>query len=299
MKQSSRILFLALVIAFALIRQASAQVTLFVKQDDKFFPVVAMTGTSPQIMVDGKVVTPQLTGTNYAYALGKAKAYAPIVLIVNKLSMVVPSHTGSQTTIGGETVDTELNINAIIESARPVRDVFLAIEVKGDQSKYNTLITHEVGNLKSGTPVTVDFTAPIATAFTSSTTVFHLFAGGSEVLHTAMPSGQVEREIDQMVQNQTNGVQNAEPAPLICPAPAYPADQTGTGKATVVFTITATGAVTNPVLQDATSPEFGDAALKAVSRWRFLPRMKDGQPVASRVALPLIFKPPAPEQSPH
>ena len=52
--------------------------------------------------------------------------------------------------------------------------------------------------------------------------------------------------------------------------------------------------MTNAILQDATTPEFGDAALKAVSQWRFLPRVKDGQPVATKVALPLIFKPPAP-----
>jgi TonB family protein len=294
MKQSTCILFLAALIAVAFISHASAQVALFIKQGDTFSPVVAMKGTRPQIMVDGNVVTPQLGGSNYAYALGKAKAYAPVVLTVNRLSMVAPTHSGSQTTIGGALVDTELNISAMIESPRPVQDVFLAIEVKGAQSKYNTLITHEVGSLKPGVPVTVDFTAPIATAFASCITVFHLFAGGNEVLHTAMPSGQVEREIDQMVQNQTNGVLNAAPAPLICPAPAYPAGQTGTGNATVALTITATGTVTNAILQDATTPEFGDAALKAVSQWRFLPRVKDGQPVATKAALPLIFKPPAP-----
>ena len=137
MKQSSRILFLAALIAF--ISHATAQVALFIKQGDKFSPVIAMTGTRPQIMVDGNVVIPQLAGTNYAYALGKAKAYAPVVLTVNRLSMVVPSHSGIQTMIGGESVDTELNIIAIIESPRPVQDVFLAIEVKGDQSKYKVI----------------------------------------------------------------------------------------------------------------------------------------------------------------
>jgi TonB family protein len=292
MKSHNRILSLTALLALAVVSPASAQQTLFVRQGDKFSPVVAMSDTSPQIIVDGKAGTPKLAGTGYAYALGKAEAYAPVVLTVSKLSMTPPNRSGNQTFIGGEAVDSELSIVAVIESPSPVKDVFLAIEVKGERSQYNTLITHEVGNMKPRIPVTVEFKAPIATVFATCTTVFHLFAERAEVLHSAMPAGQVDRELDLMVQKQIQGTVNAAPAPFICPAPAYPAAATGIGNATVAFTVTATGTVTNATLKDATSPEFGEAALKAVSQWRFLPRIKDGQPVATKVALPLTFNVP-------
>jgi len=63
------------------------------------------------------------------------------------------------------------------------------------------------------------------------------------------------------------------------------------GRVTVRFVVDKTGMVLNPFVIDAT-PEgvFEDAALKAVSRWRFKPAILNKTPVDVYVVVPLTFE---------
>lgn len=92
------------------------------------------------------------------------------------------------------------------------------------------------------------------------------------------------------------------PRPIESPSPGYPAeleDSGVSGRAIVNLTITVNGDVENPVLKSADHAAFGAAAMAVIDRWKFEPAQRDGQPVAIKVDLPLVFDAPVGQQINH
>jgi periplasmic protein TonB len=76
------------------------------------------------------------------------------------------------------------------------------------------------------------------------------------------------------------------------PAPAYPFEQKRlgiSGTVTVSFTVDPTGRVRDPHVVHAEPSGFEEAALRAVSRWRFEPGRKNGRTVPFRMSIPIMF----------
>ncbi len=74
--------------------------------------------------------------------------------------------------------------------------------------------------------------------------------------------------------------------------PEYPKDLHSAGvegQVEVVFKVTRHGAVEDPDVSYATHPAFGESVKKVLSRWRFSPARRDGQPVNQRVKMPVMF----------
>lgn len=93
----------------------------------------------------------------------------------------------------------------------------------------------------------------------------------------------------------------AAPAPVTSPAqllkavpPTYPTDAFRSGRegwVEVEFTITADGSVTNAKVANAQPARvFNQAALEAVRRWTFKPRMVDGKPAEEQATRRIEFK---------
>lgn len=61
------------------------------------------------------------------------------------------------------------------------------------------------------------------------------------------------------------------------------------GQADVRFIVTHDGRVIDVVVTKATDPAFGLAATEAVSKWKYQPAIKDGQPIACLLEVPLVF----------
>ena len=82
--------------------------------------------------------------------------------------------------------------------------------------------------------------------------------------------------------------------PLVRIQPQYPrraALARIEGYVTVEFTITETGSVTDPTVVDAKPPRvFDREAIRAILKWKFKPRIIDGQPIARRATQTLDFK---------
>ena len=82
--------------------------------------------------------------------------------------------------------------------------------------------------------------------------------------------------------------------PLVRIQPQYPrraAMAKIEGWVTIEFTITETGSVTDPVVVDSKPPRvFDREAIRAILKWKFKPRVVDGQPVARRATQTLDFK---------
>ncbi|ATC63921.1 hypothetical protein CMV30_08130 [Nibricoccus aquaticus] len=76
------------------------------------------------------------------------------------------------------------------------------------------------------------------------------------------------------------------------PRPDYPADmrrENISGSATVRFIITHDARIIDITVIQATHPSFGDAAARAIARWQYSPAVKDGQPIACYLSVPVVF----------
>lgn len=84
------------------------------------------------------------------------------------------------------------------------------------------------------------------------------------------------------------------PRPLAKVPPFYPLSARAKGiegKVELVFVVQSDGSVSDIEATDSFPGKiFVGAALRAVRQWRFKPGTKDGQPVATRVRLPLRFQ---------
>lgn len=83
------------------------------------------------------------------------------------------------------------------------------------------------------------------------------------------------------------------PQPVNYQEPAYPAElaaQGRQGEAKVVFYVDGEGKVRMPRVLSATAPEFGAAALAAVSAWRFEPPKQHGNAVVAADSWTFQFK---------
>lgn len=77
------------------------------------------------------------------------------------------------------------------------------------------------------------------------------------------------------------------PSPTLRIEPVYPAGEMSRGRngsCTAVFDITPEGRTANLQTRNCTSRAFERATLNAVSRWRYAPQVRDGEPVTYRGA---------------
>ena len=75
-------------------------------------------------------------------------------------------------------------------------------------------------------------------------------------------------------------------------SPIYPTSMKAqgiTGTVTVMFTVDTTGHVSEVSVVSSTHHEFEEAALRAVSHWRFEPGKRHNRPTAFRMSIPLNF----------
>lgn len=82
------------------------------------------------------------------------------------------------------------------------------------------------------------------------------------------------------------------PQPLTQAAPVYPPalkEQRIVGSANLLGVVDENGDVRNLVVDYASMEEFGQAAVAAVSQWKYVPATKAGQPCAVKVGIPVRF----------
>jgi len=79
------------------------------------------------------------------------------------------------------------------------------------------------------------------------------------------------------------GINDSEMLPIVTVPPQYPNRALSRGIegwCLVMFTVTETGTVINPVVVDADPPDiFDNASVRAVTRFKYNPRVEDGVPV--------------------
>lgn len=93
----------------------------------------------------------------------------------------------------------------------------------------------------------------------------------------------VEVDMGNINSNVTVGINDTEMLPIVTVQPQYPTRALSRGIegwCLVSFTVTVNGTVENPVVVDADPVDvFDNASLRAVTRFKFNPRVEDGEPV--------------------
>lgn len=85
---------------------------------------------------------------------------------------------------------------------------------------------------------------------------------------------------------------DVKPVPVKTPPPIYPEELKREGVSGVVavsIVIDEKGLVASATVVKSSNPNLNDAAIAAVKKWKFKPGQKDGEPVKTRVTIPINF----------
>lgn len=264
-----------------------AQHVVMAQYEKALVPVRKVDGTRPQVEVDGRLVDVPAT----RLALTKVAEYKPLFVSVRNLR-VESAHL--EQIDGGRELNHTFRFRADFESPYRIDDVFLVLDLHSEQDGRSLLI-HEVGSLRARKPVHMSVAVPLAHSLSAGKMKLHVFAGGGEVFHSAMPDGHMQQALDEIVARRIKGETDVMPQPFVGPSPEYPPHllkSNTRGKTVLAFKVSSRGRVLDPQIKETTDPAFGESAIAAARQWRFLPRVKNGQPVDSQVDMPFDFVPP-------
>ncbi|MDB6165361.1 MAG: energy transducer TonB [Lacunisphaera sp.] len=276
---------LALVFAGLAALPLAGQNILVTDYNGKFFAVRKARVNQPYIMVDGKITV----ADGRHYALRKTEEFRPEFVSVRNLNVET-----RYLEVEASEINHDFLFNAALESPYFLEDVFIVLDLDTEVAG-KVLFLQEVGNLEPRQPRTISIRVPIIGKLGEGHYQFHLFAGGLEVLHSQMPPLMRDAVVDRMTAKRIAGVQDAMPTIFIGPGPEYPRSLLKArtrGRVVISIRLGANGRVYDPKVTEATDPAFGESALTAVRLWRFLPRVRQGRAIETRVDVPFDFTPP-------
>lgn len=265
---------------------ALAQHTLYMSQGTKFYPVIRVDRTHPQLEIDGRIEGSTQSGQT---RMMSNVAFPPVVIRV--LETDTKFLNGRSDSINH--LLKTFTLRAGFNTSAPIDGVFMYLAVATKSGRALTFF-HEIGNLEPGKPKFISIDHELGQNFEYDHYSFYLFAAGAELLHTAMPEHELEAGLQKTIRQKLEGVDASGPKQLIAPPPAYPAalrDRKVTGQATISLKIDTNGQAIEPKVVQADDPAFGEAALTALKEWRFIPAVKDGNRVTTTVKLPFKFAP--------
>jgi TonB family protein len=248
--------------------------------------VLAAKGSSALVEKNGKLEEIQAR----RFALRDVPEYLPVFISIRDVDVRVTYEQMG----GAGSFNNNFHLSAKVESAYALRDVFIVLFIES-QSGRKAMFLNEIGTLEPNRSTPLVLFVPMDEPLGSGNYSLHLFSGGAEVLQSTIPYLAREDALNKMVDRRVKNVDASAPKYFTGPAPEYPAalEKAGVkGQAVVSIRIAANGEVHDPVVKSATDPAFGQAALTAITSWRFLPRVKDGRPVESKVDVPFHFSPP-------
>lgn len=289
----------ALALAFALGLGAfaaplAAQNYLYVEHDGRYMPVRRADGHTPYVLENGQLVE----ATEGHFLLRPAEEYLPLLIDVSHLAVNSGEDTltvsGTGMVSNSREVNRRFSFAADLTAPVALPDVFVVITMDSPTAG-SVLFLQGVGPLEARRPRHLTMVESMSSELGAAPFAVHIFAGGREVLNTKIAFDEREAALDRMVLRRIAGVQNAEIQAFAGPVPEYPPALLKTrakGQAVVSFRVGQRGGVFDPAVVSASDPSFGEEALKAIRLWRFLPRVRDGSPVAATAQMPFEFSPP-------
>ena len=283
-----RNLALLLLVLPLLSQTVAAQHVLVAEDSGKMFPVCGANGSTPYVRKEGSIVPIAAHG----FALREVFEFAPYYVTIRNVNVRTTYLTTNK---GTGHFNNDFCFNADLESDYRLEDVYIVIALNSERAG-KTLFLWGVGTLEPNRVKGVSIDVPMSEPMGSAHYKVLLFSHGAELLQSLLPFGEGEAAITRMVRFRIKDVHNAMPKFFFGPVPVYPAALEKAnlkGQAIVSVRIEQNGEVFDPSVKSATDPAFGEAALRAVKQWRFLPRVKDGYPVATKVDVPIVFDQPS------
>jgi TonB family protein len=272
-----------------LVRPLPAQHVLVAEDDGQMFLVCGASGAKPRVRKEGKIVLIDPRG----FALREVPEFLPAYVTVSNVNVRT---TFSSTRSGPEQVNNDFYFDADFETGYRLTDVFVVVALETERAG-NTLFLWEVGTLEPNKVKGVSIIVPMDSPIGSGHYNVRLFSGGAELFQSLLPFGESESALNRMVASRIKDVHNAAPKFFFGPTPEYPPGLKKAnlkGQAIVSIRIGVNGDVYDPSVKSATDPAFGEAALRSVRQWRFLPRVKDDYPVETKADVPVFFSQPKP-----
>jgi len=195
---------------------------------------------------------------------------------------------------GAGELNKTFELHCQLESAYTLEGVFLVLLMDSERAG-KTIFLRGIDKLEARDLMQLDLYVPTSEAIGAGRYTLHIFVKGQEVFNSMLGFGEMEHALRRMVRNSIKDVKDASARPFIGPAPEYPSSlykKKVEGKAVLSFKIAPDGSIDDPVVAEATLPEFGAAAMEVIRKWRFLPKVVNGHPVESKAKMPFAFTPP-------
>ena len=192
---------------------------------------------------------------------------------------------------GSQALNKKFHYSCDLESPYNLENVYIVLLLNTADAG-NSIFLFEVGDLEAREIKPVNLTVPLAVELGEGSYKIHLFSGGRELFHSRMPFGAMDAALNKVVREKIAGLTDANAQPLLGPAPEYPKalrKKKIEGSALLSITIDQRGNVMDPSVAEASTPEFGAAAMDVIKQWRFLPKVVAGKPVSSKVKIPFAF----------
>jgi TonB family protein len=265
---------------------AQAQTCLLVTDGDKVEIVRAARGPEPLVLRDG-VLTP---ARPTRVGLKEAPEYLPFLVGLSDMSVTTEAIESAS---GAGELNRRMLFHATVTSPVALDNVFVALELKLESG--TSIFLWGMDSLRAGEPAELSIRVPIHFDAAPGKYLVHVFSGGVETFNSSMRTFAIENALDTMVRKRTQGVSDENLSLFVHPTPIYPHEFKGhevPGKALISVLVDRNGAVRRASVKSATRPEFGRAALAAVSQWRFLPVIRGGVPQEIVADIPFNFSAP-------
>lgn len=271
----------------------------------KMLPVVRMVGTDPVVMVDGKE---KRIRTEPSYILSRAESFSPhrvklLRINLDRTAFAIVADESNQgenaPRFGNTYFDTTLQSRETLKGGYAAIVMYVIDQVDGELSFPTQVVVRDLPELPAGKETVVRISAPLGTMRNDLRYFLQIFdANGREVITSNMDPAwdyyamrdaqQLKRGIRKYLAQHPG--ENRAVEPVMMPKPVF-ADGVPVPKSEIsaVLEITPEGTVRQITLRgELESSAYQDIA-QALRGWLFLPQLKDGQPVATKVQVPLQF----------
>ena len=281
---------------------------LLVRENGVLFPVVNVRGSDPIIIANGKETG--ISGRSPLYA-ERAPLYAEGAadlknVVVNGSALKAVVSDGDNPETSGGLLGGTSYFEASLTTATELRGAFIAIVVfdtaflQGRTEHSAAQIeVHDVPTVRGGTESKIRFSAPLFGNGSRGSFVPLLFAEGGAEIRTSYSAlvAQYFRRVELVrlrratIDYRTKFLgQDHEPVPFIRVNPMIlPGLASPQSDIVATLMIDEGGAVTEVQFLPNETNELNRALANALGRWLFLPKLKAGEPIPSRVVLPFRF----------
>ncbi len=307
------LLVLGVVLAGSLRASAPHPSVLTVKYRDQMLPVVKVIGTDPVVMVDG---AEKRIRTEPSYLVQRADGYGPgrvtarhVTAAGTELKIVAsqdelqdgPGYGSSGPRFGTSYFEGRFTSRETLSGGFVVIVFYspLTLGFSSNEMSLTEVVVHDLPVLPAGQEVDVKLSAAIPNGQPNLTFFFQIFDGhGREIVTNAMEPAwkyYAQRDRLKLVGVRTQYLEKFRGAdhaavPAVMARPVFREGvKTPQGEASALITVSADGVVTQVEVRGVEDTAARDDIANALGGWLFLPQLKGGVPVATKLQVPLEF----------